>query len=97
MYLWVNLMDLHSVGTIGPFGSPLNLMIKQDLGDELLPGAYYQPKGNLDDNYVVVAATEDRAKAIGDALEMIGKRKIGRKIRMRTTVNPPGKTWRNTG
>jgi hypothetical protein len=97
MHLWINLMDLDSVGRVGAFGSPLNLMIRKDLGDELLPGAYYKPSGNLDDNYVVVKTTDDRAEAIGGALELIGKKKIGRKIRMRTTVNPPGKAWRWVG
>jgi len=39
MHLWINLTDLAMLGTIGPSGSPLNLMIRKDLGDALLPGA----------------------------------------------------------
>lgn len=96
LYLWVNLMDLSTLGTIGPFGSPLNLMIRKELGDELLPGCYYHPQ-RLDDNFVVVETKPDRARALVDCLEMIGKRKINRKVRTRITVRLPGKPWQWKG
>jgi len=94
MHLWINLTDLYELGTIGSFGSPLNLMICKDLGDALLPGAYYSDK-RLDDMFVVVSSSPERCEAIKDAMELIGEKKIGRKIRTKETAKPPGKTWRH--
>jgi len=91
-YLWINLSDLSEAGTIPGFGSPLNLMIKTSLGDDLLPNAYAKPDV-LDEAYVVVCTSEDRAKALREALEVIFQRKVGRTIRTRTTQNPPTSTW----
>jgi len=82
------------LGTIGPLGTPLNLMICKDLGDVLLPGAYCSNK-RLDDIFVVASSSPDRCQAIKGAIELIGEKKIGRKIRTREMVKPPGKTWRH--
>jgi len=93
MYLLVNILDLEAVGTVGPFGSPLNLMVQERLGDRLLPGGVYS-KSKLDDCFCIVECTEDRATAIEDALHVIGKRKIKRKIRTLQRKNmPTGKSW----
>jgi len=92
-YLWVNLCDLHKVGTIGPLGSPRTFMLCKNLGDELLEGAYYSPR-SLDDNFVVVSSSPERCEDIRAAIELIGEKKIGRKVRTRLTAKPPGKTWR---
>ncbi len=96
-YLWVNLCDLTEVGTVGPFGSPLNFMILKDRGDCLLPGSYFNPKGKMDESYVVVEATAERCGAIAGGLSVIGPHKIGRKIRTRRTVRLPGKAWEYVG
>jgi len=88
VYLWVNLCDLHKVGTLGPFGSPLNLMIRPDLGDKLLDNTVYH-KNKLDDMFVLVQCLPDRADALQDAIELIGNKKIGRKVRTRITKTMP--------
>lgn len=92
-YLWVNLSDLSMLGKIGAFGSPLNLMIRSDLGDELLAGAVLHPN-RLDDTFVIVQATPERCEAIQGGIELAGERKLGRKIRTRITKNMPRKPWR---
>jgi hypothetical protein len=93
-FLLVNLTDLDYL-RMPVFGSALSLMIREDLGDRLHPGAYMRIAGRVDDVVVVVEATPERATAIKDALELIGERKIGRKIRteIRTGL-PTGKNWR---
>ena len=94
MYLLVNILDLDLLGKIGPLGSPLNLMIQEHLGDRMLPGGVYS-KSRLDDCFFIVECTEERATAIEGALHVIGKRKIGRKIRTLQYKNiPNGKGWR---
>lgn len=92
VYLWVNLIDLSDVGTVGPFGSPLNFMIRKDMGDELLPGSYFNPK-MIDETYVIIECTSQRAEAIKGGLSVQGPRKIGREIRTKVTAKLPGKTW----
>jgi hypothetical protein len=83
------------LGEIVPFGSPLNLMIKPKLGDELLAGAVLHPN-RLDDTFVIVQATPKRCEAIKGGIELVGERKIGRKTRTRITKNMPRKPWRWT-
>ena len=87
-YLWVNLTDLTSLGRIGPFGSPLNMLVRTDLGDELLPDAYYS-RSQIDDVYVIVVSSPNRCAAIRDALNVIAARKLGRKVRCRVTIKSP--------
>lgn len=96
MYLWVNVADLDYMGNLGPLGSPLNLMIRHDLGDTLLPGAVFSPK-RVDDIFVIVECTQERAEAIQGALEVMAKAKIRRKIRTNITAKPPNSTWKTTG
>lgn len=95
MHVWFNLTDLTQLGTIGPFGSPLMLMVRQELGDNLLPGAYYKRELNaFDEAYVVVETTQERAEAIENAINVIAKNKAGRTIRVRKTEHPPKPgTW----
>ena len=78
-FLLVNVPDLHQCGTLGTLGSVLNLMVSEALGDRLLPS--YCTRKNLDDVYLVVESTPERCAAMKDALELIGRRKINRKIR----------------
>lgn len=96
MYLWINLCDLHGIGRIGGVFSPLKMMVQERLGDKLLDGSFWSAKRALDDVFVVVECTEERSQALQGGLEVIGNRKLGRKIRTRTTKNPPGKIWRHT-
>lgn len=94
VYLWVNLPDLSVIGTIGPFGSPLNMMVQSDLGDELLPGGAYD-HNSVDHNYVLVHCAPERAEAIQGGLEVIGKTKLRRKLRTRITAKlPTNGKWR---
>lgn len=94
-FLWINLLDLDSLGHIPEFGTPLNLMIRPDLGDDLLEGAFCQKKLDLmDEVFVVVGCTEDRAIAIKDCLEMLGKKRIRRVVRTRITANLPNEAWK---
>ena len=87
-FLWINLLDLDSLGHIPGFGTPLNLMLRPDLGDNLLDGAFCQKKlDRMDEVFLVVGCTEDRATAIKDCLEMLGKRKIKRVVRTRITAD----------
>jgi hypothetical protein len=93
MYLLVNILDLDQLGKIGPLGSPLNLMIQEHLGDRMLPGGVYK-KSKIDDCFLIVECTEDRATAIEDALHVIGKHKMKRKVRTLQRKNVPnGKDW----
>ena len=93
-FLLINLCDLSHLGTLGPLGSPLNLMLRPDLGDELLPGAYYRGDG-LDENFVVVRTTPERAQALRDGLNVIGQRKLGCKVRTMVRQRlPSGDGWR---
>ena len=74
-YLWINLADLADLGTIQPLGSPLNLMIQSQVGDKLLPGAYYSKKC-VDDIFVIVVSSPTRCDAIRAALDVIATRKL---------------------
>lgn len=78
-FLLVNVPDLHQCGTLGALGSVLHLMVSEDLGDQLLPG--YCTRKNLDDVFLVVESSAERCVAMKDALELIGRRKLKRKIR----------------
>lgn len=93
MYLWLNLSDIFELGTIGPLGSLLNLMLRES---ELLPGHWSKIGGNVDEVYIVIeCATYDRVVILKDALEVIGKRKLGRNVRTRVTVRKPGRHWKH--
>lgn len=93
MFLWLNLSDIFELGTIDPLGSPLNLLLREG---ELLPGHWSKRGGDVDEVYLVVECpTYDRIVILKDALEVIGKRKLGRKVRTRVTVRKPGKVWRH--
>lgn len=93
MFLWLNLSDIFELGTIDPFGSPLNLLLREG---ELLPGHWSKQGGGVDEAYLVVECVDhSRVAALKDALEVIGKRKLGRKVRTRVTEREPGKQWRH--
>ena len=89
--LLINLCDLSDLGTLGPLGSPLNLILRPE--DELLPGAYYR-RSVLDQNFVVVRTSPERARLLSEGLNVIGRRKMGRKVRtsMRKRL-PHGDGW----
>jgi len=95
VYLWVNLCDLQAIGLIGGVFSPLKMMVQESLGDRLLDGVFWSVKQAMDNIFVVVECTEQRAEDMQGGLEVIGQRKLGRKIRTKTTKRPPGKTWRH--
>ena len=90
--LWVNIPDLQALGTLGPFGSVLNLMIQPDLGDERLDFAVRKPDA-LDNMFILIRCTQERASAITGALGVVGKRKMKRPVRTRTTQGEPIKGW----
>jgi len=57
-------------------------------------GAYIG-KAAVDEMYLVYLVEDDkRVEAMPDMYEMIGKRKLGRKIRTRLTAKIPGAGWR---
>lgn len=93
MYLWVNLSDITEVGIIYPLGSPLFVMVRPSLGDKLLTYLAYKSGGAVDRIYFVIRCTEERALAIRDGIELIGRHKLGRKVRTRLTKREPGKSW----
>jgi hypothetical protein len=94
-FLLVNLCDLDYL-RMPVFGNALTLMIREDLGDRLLPGAWIRESGKVDEMYVIVEATAERAEAIAGGLEVIGKRKMGRRVRTETRAKvPTGKGWRH--
>jgi len=74
-------------------GSFINLMICPEAGDRLLDGAVMKRGGALDENYIIIETTQERVDALVPAIELVGRKKIGRKIRTRTTVNLPRKVW----
>lgn len=95
VYLWVNMIDLTELGTIGSFDSPLNLMIRPELSDELLEGVYVKRDlDRLDEQFIVIECTPDRATAIKDAIELLGTRKMKRRVRCRTTQGAPVDAWK---
>ena len=87
-FLWVNAADLSQMGNIGPFGSPLKMMVLPNLGDKLLDIALYDVD-RMDNLFAIVECTPDRAIIIEDALIVIGKAKIKRAIRTRITKELP--------
>ena len=89
-YLWINLADLADLGKIGSFGSPLNLMVKPELGDKLLPGAWCSEE-RVDETYIVVFSSPVRCVAIKDALNILAERKLRRRMRCRITAHAPQK------
>ncbi len=94
-HLWINAIDLMLPALHGPFGTMLNLFVNEELGDQRLPGAVYNPKSAVDQLFIVVECQNDaRPEAIRDALELIGKEKIGRKIRTRITAGHPTSPWK---
>lgn len=93
VYLWVNITDLDAIGTMPVFGTPLNFMIRPELGDERQPGGWYSVE-RLDDAYVIIHTTPARAAALKDVLEMFGRRKMKRAVRTRQTNKLPGTGWR---
>jgi len=92
MYLWVNVADLDSMGKVGTLGTPLMFMIRPEMGDNLLPGAVYK-SSRLDDIFVIIECADERAQAIKDAIEVLAKARIKRKIRTRITEKPPNGKW----
>lgn len=92
VYLWVNILDIDTLGNIGLMGSPFFLLINADLGDNLLPGAVFHPN-KLDDSFLIIETSQERANAISEVLIMMGKHKMKRKVRTRITVNPPNDSW----
>ena len=97
VHLAVNLADLSGLGTLGSLGSPLNLMLREDLGDELLPGAWQPTGGVLDGAVILVRTTRERAEDLMGGLEVVGKRKLGRKLRCSIRKAIPSKGWRYVG
>ena len=95
--LAINLCDLSGLGTLGPLGSPLNLMLREDLGDELLPGAWQPANGVLDGGIVLVRTTPERAEALQGGLEVIGKAKIRRPVRCTVRQQMPDAHWTFVG
>lgn len=94
-HLWINATDLmYPALQIPLVGSVVNLLISTELGDRRLDGTYYKPGGRIDDMFTVFECTDrERAQAIVTALELIGKEKVGHKIRTRTTAGPPTSAW----
>jgi hypothetical protein len=88
-YLWLNLTDVHGMGTIAPMGSPISFILPTDQ----MIGTVMSRGGRLDDVFIVYEVEADRLEGIEAALQVIAKRKIGRKLRTRQTVNPPGDHW----
>ena len=93
--LWVNVPDLQTIGTIGAFGSPINLMVHPDLGDERLDWGVSHPT-RLDEMFMLIRCTKERAKAITGGLEVVGKRKMKHAVRTRITQGEPVKGWKRT-
>lgn len=94
-YLWINITDLDGMGTLGPLGSPVTFCIRPELGDRLLEGAYYKPQSNIDDAYLVVETSQERASAIDDVLQLFGVKKLRRKVRTKQTISQPDANWKN--
>jgi len=88
MFLWINLPDALECGEVPPLGHVVLLLISYHLGDRLLDGAIRSYK-NVDDVFIVVETSQARADVLIPALVLIGERKIGRKIRTRTTKTEP--------
>lgn len=98
MYLWINLSDLSDCGAVPGMGSPATMLIRGELGDNQLPGVYYNP-ARLDESFVVVETSQERCEAIDGGLQVIGKYKNRRlhRIRTRVTAKAPDKSWRWVG
>jgi len=93
VFLWINLGDLSEIGNVGGIGL-LHFLVRAEDGDVLRPGVAMHDSGRIDDVYVLVECAESRAAIITDALNLIASRKIKHHIRLKTTVNPPDKSWR---
>ena len=91
--LWVNVPDLQTIGTLGVFGSPINLMVHPDLGDEWLDWGVSHPT-RLDEMFMLLRCTKERAEAIQGGLEVIGKRKMKRAVRTKITQREPTRDWK---
>jgi len=94
-YLWLNLSDLSEMGSVGNLCNPIYFMVCPDLGDENV--GTYAHADKLDEVYIVLKSSAERCKAIREAMELIGEKKIGRKVRTRTTKNSPRANWRWLG
>jgi hypothetical protein len=70
------------------------LMVQSRLGDKLLNYVAMSSHGAIDDEYLMVECSEDRASAMKDAMELIGVRKMKRKVRTRVTIGEPTDAWR---
>jgi len=86
-YLWANIPDLTMLKPLPPLGNPAMLLFSSKFGDNLV-GSVIHPD-RLDDAFLVFETTEERAGILRDALELIGNKKIGRKIRTRITKGKP--------
>ena len=87
MYLWVNVPDLTMLKPLPPIGNPAMMVFNSDLGDNLVGSVMHATR--LDDMFLVYGITEERTEILRDALELLGNKKIGRKIRTRITEGKP--------
>ena len=92
-YLLVNICDLDSVGKLGGLGSPFLLAVQESLGDKILREAVFNTD-RVDEAYIIIETSPERAQALADFAELIGVKKIGRKVRtiIRHSV-PSGAKW----
>ncbi|MBU1747879.1 MAG: hypothetical protein KKA73_09325, partial [Chloroflexi bacterium] len=81
----------------GGLGSPLMLMLRPDLGDQFYPDLVVSHPGQIDEMYVLVETTPERAAALQGGVEFMGERKLKRKVRTRITKGQPGVPWRVNG
>ena len=90
MHLLINLLDLERIGAIGRTGSPLNLMIRPDLGDVMHWDGV--PIGKqVDDVWVAVESSQERVDAIQGGLDVVSRAKTGRGIRCKFRKASPFK------
>ncbi len=90
VYLWINMADLDLMSS--PAISPLGWMLQPD--ETIVATAMHRTK--IDEVYAIVATTQERARILDDALQVIAKNKLGRPIRtkIRRTLGTRGKTWK---
>ena len=79
MYLFINVADISQAGTT-PMGSPILWFVRPELGDKILSQGLYNPD-RIDEMFIVIESSDDRIKAINDAIGLIGPIKLRRKIR----------------
>ncbi len=89
-YLRINLADITGKDAdVAGTGNFIHFFIREDLGDKLLPGAYIHKK-KIDESWIVIQCeNDDRPAAIQGGLEVIGRSKLGRKIRNQANSKLP--------